>query len=1373
MDRKVVLMFDGFDEIGPDYTQLILDLLRQCQNAPNYDKIFITSRPHVALELVTNLQVRSFTLEPFTKQDQVHFLASYWKHNLHLADTEKDKCERYAVALINRVFYWIEQHQSGENHFAAVPLQIRMLAEIFQESDRFEEALEWQRCKEFLVSNEAEPKLPENMNIMRLYQMFVDKKRNIFMDKGNPTGNTVANHALIDQFEECIAYQRTLALEVILDKTKCELFSCYRESRRNVEINMLNIGIVQKLDNEFHFIHRTFAEYFVAESLLKELQTQNDDLKFQTYLIEEILLAPQFNVTRVFLNGFLQPVVDDLPSRTFQRYQSISYKINLSNRKLGLLHELAGEGHVAIFQLILKCIDIVKDIPVISTHGIDTPTGNTPEHTVYGNILNIMLNRVQREGLDMTDGFKTLLEYAAENGHLEMVKFLVQRGANVNIGVCKPLHLAVQAGHIEVSKFLIEQGADIKSLDFLDDSSVLYKAVRKNDVATATYLLNEMWKTDDLNINVSNNIAHTAACLGNIDILKNLVGRGVDVNNRVEYGETPFFGAVRGGQLETIKYLVQRGCDINSEDHRNRTALHIIAPNPSDVSTAKFLIDLGIDVNVISSDMKTALHLALEGANYDLIESLVNSGADVDLEDEKGATALHLAASKYQQLAVKLLVEHGANLNKRDKWGRTPLHVVILNDFSIFDSYGYPNCIPNIVFSKDRLEITKFIIENGADLNTRDIKGRTAFHLGAISGQSDIVMLLMQFEVDANIRDNDGRAAVHLATLGGHTDIVKFLVLHNVDITIKDNSGYTILQYLSFCRDQLDILKLIKAHTGDVNVEDGCSALHSAVERGDLDTVIFLVETGIDVNIRDKEGNTALHLAINKGHFSIVEYLVKIGVDITVQDNYGYTALHLAVKSSDSDMSFRRDNNDPALQSPAHVNDSDGAKIRKNTEVHICDRINTESLFEKSETDISMSLNVLDNQLSAVLRYVKDNQPDLNSISEKLEALNSSTLEALKSIGDTTKKIKSVLIPSSDERGTHIKDNNITTLPLALQEASLNFEKVFTAIRANKVHDSGNVPFFAKFCTGTNSKSNDTMSLPSVIDNGSSSTFKFPGNTGKSFSVRDNKCMVLPFTPKLNDTKPDVLENRTITETKERICYMDIIAMLVLQCDEVLDMRDKNGHTPLHLAILKGNLEVVNFLVKHKADVNVTDNSGRTSLQLAAKNGNLDIVKLLIDHGVDVNNQGNDGWTALLTAVWEGQLNTVKFLITECNADMNTIDKDGRTAVHLAASEGHLETLVFLLQCGMDAEVRDNDGRTAIHLAALGSPSYLPRFFGLSGEAKHKVYLSVVNLLMKQGVDVNSKDTNGNTAAFLAEREGHLEMAKYLEASVCSGISRN
>lgn len=78
-----------------------------------------------------------------------------------------------------------------------------------------------------------------------------------------------------------------------------------------------------------------------------------------------------------------------------------------------------------------------------------------------------------------------------------------------------------------------------------------------------------------------------------------------------------------------------------------------------------------------------------------------------------------------------------------------------------------------------------------------------------------------------------------------------------------------------------------------------------------------------------------------------------------------------------------------------------------------------------------------------------------------------------------------------------------------------------------------------------------------------------------------------------------------------------------------LTTRDYYLNTPLSNAAVNGHLPVVNFLIKHKADLGVRNRRGETALMLAARFGHAEVVKVLLNHGADVNLIDFSGWNAL------------------------------------------------------------------------------------------------------------------------------------------------
>ncbi|XP_018572591.2 uncharacterized protein LOC108911978 [Anoplophora glabripennis] len=880
VDKKVVLVLDGIDEISPDYTGLVLDLLTQCLQAANFAKLFVTTRPHMVRELEEVLKVKPFVMQPFTEQNQVDFLASYWLHNLSVDVENKGKCEQYARALINRMSSWTKGYYQKEDDFTAIPLQLVMLAEIFQESIKQKELSYWEGCMEYLKETRVEPKLPEKMRIKELFEMFIVKKRDIYIYKGNPTGTSMANRALIKQFNESLTWYRKLALEMVLHQKDCQLFSRYRQSCEDIDEDTLIIGIVQVSNGGVRFIHRTFAEYFVTESLIDELQLQsrNPNVSFQEFFIDHILKSPNYKIIRAFLDNFLQKAVDPIPPNIFECYRSQACHFFDSTHYDHLVHLLAREGCVAVLQLILESVHFrairdkevnIEDLPSLNT---DANAIASPE--IERNTLNVIQVLVREGGLNIRNRFGlTPLHEAARNGHSEMVRYLSEQGAKIDSRDAEgytAMHLAAMKGDLDSVEYLARTGGHVNIKD-----------------------------------NAGLTPLHFAAWNGQLDTVKFLIGLGADFKAVDEYNRTPLRLAALKGHLDTVKFLLRKGEDVNDRDSKGFTALHYAAAN-GHLDTIEFLLELGADFSVGDNEGGTPLHLAARRGQTDVVVFFVKLSGDVNVADDKGRTTLHFAASSGHSDIIKFLHKLGADLVARDNEGLTALHLAasyghldtarFLLEQGVSVNVGDNDATTPLHFAvhNSHLDMVRFLLELSADFNARDHAGTTPLHLAASNGHLDIVKHLLELGADFDVRDNDGATLLHLAAREGQLVVVEFLVQLN-DVNIKDSNGRTPLHFAA-AGGHLEAIRLLLDLGADYNVGDneGMTALHFAAANGRLHAVKFFVELGVDVNVGDNDDSTPLHLAARGGQLTVVEYLVKLNGDVNIADNNGMTALHFA-----------------------------------------------------------------------------------------------------------------------------------------------------------------------------------------------------------------------------------------------------------------------------------------------------------------------------------------------------------------------------------------------------------------------------------------------------------------------------------------------
>jgi ankyrin repeat protein len=131
---------------------------------------------------------------------------------------------------------------------------------------------------------------------------------------------------------------------------------------------------------------------------------------------------------------------------------------------------------------------------------------------------------------------------AAASGDLEGVKSAIGQGAHVDYkgrAGFTPLNAAARQGNLEVVKYLVEHGADIDKSDNNRDKTPLLAASFK----------------------------------GHFDIVKYLVEKGAKVNAQSINGFTPLHDAAYVGNFEIVKYLIEHGADVRIRNQHNQTAL--------------------------------------------------------------------------------------------------------------------------------------------------------------------------------------------------------------------------------------------------------------------------------------------------------------------------------------------------------------------------------------------------------------------------------------------------------------------------------------------------------------------------------------------------------------------------------------------------------------------------------------------------------------------------------------------------------------------------------------------------------------------------------------------------------------------------------
>ncbi|CAN0329152.1 unnamed protein product [Ectocarpus sp. 6 AP-2014] len=147
-----------------------------------------------------------------------------------------------------------------------------------------------------------------------------------------------------------------------------------------------------------------------------------------------------------------------------------------------------------------------------------------------------------------------------------------------------------------------------------------------------------------------------------------------------------------------------------------------------------------------------------------------------------------------------------------------------------------------------------------------------------------------------------------------------------------------------------------------------------------------------------------------------------------------------------------------------------------------------------------------------------------------------------------------------------------------------------------------------------------------------------------------------------------------------------------------LDRRDGNNLAPLHIAAAGGFCNVVEFLLMHKAGVDVTSKIGHSPLHLACRFGHLPVVLLLLAEGAELNARDADGNSPLHKAASNGKAQLCREMVKR-GADIDGRNKTEYTPLHWACFKGHKAAAEQLLKCGANIDATSSRRATSLFMS--------------------------------------------------------------------------
>lgn len=393
----------------------------------------------------------------------------------------------------------------------------------------------------------------------------------------------------------------------------------------------------------------------------------------------------------------------------------------------------------------------------------------TLDHLTAGDAVRLGDQALLNAMLDLGQDPQDALFVAAQGGHLDAARTLLDRGADANVTDTQndltPLMLAASRGDVEMGHLLMDHGADPQAFDGQGfqamDRAVLaghrgfadMLVERGQDVPLGLDRLADSHGAPERSPTLAPDEAAqarellTAVASGDAEHAQSCFDQGAQLGEGWTIGGLdPVHHAVAHGHTDMINVLAENGVDLNRTMH-GQSPLYRAVDNSA-----------GLDAETRNAVVDTLLHHGAQGA-------------------------LHLAIDKDEAVARKIIDQTPAALSETQR--------EMDGDYDV----GF-NEVPALTHAlrDGKNDLARQMIEAGADVNARESETQRT----PLARTEDVEMsrLLIERGADVNAQDrtaygNADRTPLHFAIESRNLPKVKLLLDHDADVTIPDRGGQT------------------------------------------------------------------------------------------------------------------------------------------------------------------------------------------------------------------------------------------------------------------------------------------------------------------------------------------------------------------------------------------------------------------------------------------------------------------------------------------------------------------------------------------------------------------------------------------------------
>ena len=486
-------------------------------------------------------------------------------------------------------------------------------------------------------------------------------------------------------------------------------------------------------------------------------------------------------------------------------------------------------------------------------------------------LLPLIENIRPADSFEMT--LNQCLRVASENGHKEVVEYLIGEGADVNSIEQEPLYTSddTHPDQDYFDRLFYDSNRLARKLTALQAALIGFERFGPNTENTPLQQLRSSWKKADAS-----------------------------------------------SQQEVIEVLLEKGADPNGGDEYEGYPLNIAAKHCT-VEIVQKLISSGAKVGAVTKEHGTALQVAArrEIGGLPVIKTLLEADAPISSIDPGKAVALNEALSFFEilgwfeQLYTSRFVQSTSVTDVLNTGPGAVVKLLLANlpDMKADDSrYGL---LAQMACMAGDQECVELLLQRGMDVNISGSYYGTALQAASRVGNIKIVERLLNSGADVNVLQGVYGTALRAAVIGGHEDLVGILIARGADVNLRYNehdfnvSDNESVLHLALRSRNSAVFKSLLVAGADTNKEilDRQHILVVACMQGIPAFVEFLLLSGVDVNFtgtkpRSYEEATPLSAACAEGNPSVVKLLLDRGADMEKCNESSATPLIAAIRGN-------------------------------------------------------------------------------------------------------------------------------------------------------------------------------------------------------------------------------------------------------------------------------------------------------------------------------------------------------------------------------------------------------------------------------------------------------------------------------------------